>query len=408
MNKVLILTDGKAGHENQSRAFARALGCEPVLLPVQFKSPLAKALSYLLDLFGILTIKVFKDFKVLNALKVPNHPTDPKDLNDPTDLKDLTPPTDPKDLPPPTDPKDPKDLKDPNNPKDLKDLKDLKAVLGTGSGTFYAAKTIARRLGVPCGVVLYPRGYRLAGFDCILAPSFDRPDNVPNVIPIPANLVANDDAFYEAGVKAFRERYTPSDRPAVAVIVGGPNKCATLSADWMRAQLEQIFAKYKPSWQGEGALPTPNLPAAAPQHQTTQPPSHEIWVTTSRRTPPDVEAVVDSFPFDYKLLYSKDHFNPIPAFVSLVRVLYVTAESTGMLSEACTFGTAEVHALDNLKSGPHKFRRFIDDLTSAGHLDGARKIDLSEQFARARQLLKINLSDRASERTRNERGGENR
>ena len=333
MNKVLILTDGKAGHENQSRAFARALGCEPVLLPVQFKSSFAKALSYLLDLFGILTIRVFKDFKVLNDLKASNNPND---LNDPNDLKIL---------------------------KDPKDPKDLKAVIGTGSGTFYAAKTIARRLGVPCGVVLYPRGYRLAGFDCILAPSFDRPDSVPNVIPIPANLVANDDAFYEAGVKAFRERYTPSDRPAVAVIVGGPNKCATLSADWMRAQLEQIFAKCRPS--------------------------HEIWVTTSRRTPPDVEAVVDSFPFDYKLLYSRDHLNPIPAFVSLARVLYVTAESTGMLSEACTFGTAEVHALDNLKSGPHKFRRFIDELTSAGHLDGARKIDLSEQFARARELLSI-------------------
>ena len=399
MSKVLILTDGKAGHENQSRAFARALGCEPVLLPVQFKSPLAKALSYLLDLFGILTIKVFKDFKVFNALKAPNHPTDLKDPTDPKDLTDL---------------KDPKHLKD---PIDLKDLNDLKAVIGTGSGTFYAAKAIARRLGVPCGVVLYPRGYRLAGFDCILAPSFDRPDSVPNVIPIPANLVANDDAFYEAGVKAFRERYTPSDRPAVAVIVGGPNKCATLSADWMRSQLEQIFAKYKPTTTTPDTKhQAPSTPRQTPstEHPTPdtrhQAPStkHEIWVTTSRRTPPDVEAVVDSFPFDYKLLYSKDHFNPIPAFVSLARVLYVTAESTGMLSEACTFGTAEVHALDNLKSGPHKFRRFIDDLTSAGHLNGARKIDLSEQFARARQLLKINLSDRASERTRNERGSENR
>ena len=28
MNKALILTDGKAGHENQSKAFARALGCD--------------------------------------------------------------------------------------------------------------------------------------------------------------------------------------------------------------------------------------------------------------------------------------------------------------------------------------------------------------------------------------------
>jgi len=368
MNKVLILTDGKAGHENQSRAFARALGCEPVLLLVQFKSPFAKALSYLFDTFGILTTKVFKEFKVpnvLNDLNHPNHLKDPKDLNNQTSQ------------PPNHQPPNHQTTKPPNH---------YRAVLGTGSGTFYAAKTIAHRLGVPCGVVLYPRGYRLAGFDCILAPSFDRPDNVPNVIPIPANLVANDDAFYEAGVKAFRERYTPSNRPAVAVIVGGPNKCATLSADWMRSQLEQIFAKYKPSWQGDGALPT----SSAPQHHsTTAPQHHEIWVTTSRRTPPDVEAVVDSFPFDYKLLYSRDHFNPIPAFVSLARVLYVTAESTGMLSEACTFGTAEVHALDNLKSGPHKFRRFIDDLTSAGHLDGARKIDLSEQFARAKELLKI-------------------
>ena len=315
--EVLILTDGKAGHENQSRAFARALGCEPLVLPVRFKSPFAKMLSYLLDLFGILSLSIFKD------LQVPH------------------------------------------------DVKNLKAVIGTGSGTFYAVKALARRLGVPCGVVLYPRGYRLAGFDCILAPSFDRPDNVPNVIPIPANLVAADAAFYEAGVKAFRERYSPSDRPAVAVIVGGPNKCSTLSADWMRARLEEIFAAYKP---------TSNVPQAT---------NHEIWVTTSRRTPPDVEAVVDSFPFDYKLLYSHDHFNPIPAFVSLARVLYVTAESTGMLSEACTFGTAEVHALDNLKSGPHKFRRFIDDLAAAGHLGGARKIDLSAQFARARKLLKI-------------------
>ena len=314
MNKVLILTDGKAGHENQSRAFARALDCEPKLLPIRFKSSFAKALSYLLDLFGILTLRLFEPF---------GQPHD----------------------------------------QAISRSSGFRAVLGTGSGTFYAAKALARRLGVPCGVVLYPRGYRLDGFDCILAPAFDRPDNVPNVIPIPANLVASDAAFYEAGVTAFRARHAPSGRPAVAVIVGGPNKCASLTADWMRAQLEQIFAKYRPD--------------------------HEIWVTTSRRTPPDVEAVVDSFPFDYKLIYSRDRFNPIPAFVSLARVLYVTAESTGMLSEACTFGTAEVHALDNLKSGPHKFRRFIDDLAAAGHLNGARKIDLAEHFRQAKLLLKL-------------------
>ena len=313
--RVLILTDGKAGHENQSKAFARALGCAFDLVEIHFKSASHKALSYLFDRLGIHSLGLFKNIPDANS--------------------------------------------------------GYAAVLGTGSGTFYAAKSLARKMGVKCGVVLYPRGYRIATFDCVLAPAFDRPAPAPNVITIPVNLVASDEAFYAAGTEAFRARYAPSGKPAVAVIVGGPNKCSTMSADWMRAQLDQIFATYKP---------TNHEP------RTT---NHEIWVTTSRRTPPDVEAVVDSFPFDYKLLYSKDHFNPIPAFVKLARTLYVTAESTGMISESCTFGTAEVHVLDNLKPGPHKFRRFVEDLAHGGYVDGARKVDLSEQFIRARQLLNL-------------------
>lgn len=307
MKKILILTDGKAGHENQSRACARALGREADVMPVRFRFPGAKALSYLFDRLGLYTGFL---------LAMPSRP----------------------------------------------DPAAYAAVLGTGSGTFYAVNVLSRRLGLPGGVVLYPRGYRLAAFDCILAPAFDRPSAAPNVIPISANLVAADAAFYESGRQAFLARYTPSARPAVAVIVGGPNACATLEPDWMRAQLEKIFAE------------TPDC---------------EHWVTTSRRTPPAVEAIVDAFPFDYKLVYSRDHFNPIPAFVTLARTLYVTAESTGMLSEACTFGTADVHALDNLHPDPSKFRRFLDDLTAAGHLGGNRKIDLADAFAQARTRLKL-------------------
>ena len=306
MKKVLILTDGKAGHENQSKAFARGLGYEFELRPVSFKSKFAKSLSYLFDRLGIRTLSLFTDLSVTS------------------DMKDA-----------------------------------YAAVVGTGSGTFYAAKALAKKLGVACGVVLYPRGYDLASFDCILAPGFDNPVDAPNVVKIPANLVAADAAFYETGTKAFLERHTPQ-KDAVAVIVGGPNKCSTMSADWMKAELEKIFKEQA---------------------------GREFWVTTSRRTPPDVEAVVDSFPFDYKLLYSKDHFNPIPAFVSQAKVLYVTAESTGMLSESCTFGSAEVRALDNLNPSPHKFRRFVEGLVEQGFVNGSRKIDLTDAFAMAKHLL---------------------
>ena len=318
MGKVLILTDGKAGHENQSKAFARALGCEFDLVEIHFKSKLAKALSYLLDWLGVLN----------------------------TNLTDLTDPT----------------------------KRDYVAVIGTGSGTFYAAKAVAKKLGVKCGVVLYPRGYDVKSFDCVLAPAFDRPKAAANVIEIPANLVANDEAFYSKGIEDFKAHYGKCSNGgmfecsnAEAVIIGGPNKCSTMTPDWMKAQLDAIFN-------------------SKPQTSNLKP---EFWVTTSRRTPPDVEAVVDSYPWNYKLLYSKDHFNPIPAFVKLAKKLYVTAESTGMLSEACTFGSAEVVALDNLNPGPHKFRRFVDDLRKGGYVDGNRKVDLSAQFARAKMLMDI-------------------
>ena len=65
----------------------------------------------------------------------------------------------------------------------------------------------------------------------------------------------------------------------------------------------------------------------------------------------------------------------------------MTAESTGMLSEACTFGSAEVVALDNLNPGPHKFRRFVENLRTDGYVDGSRKVDLSAQFASAKKLM---------------------
>ena len=112
--KAMILTDGKAGHENQSKAFARALGLDCALVPVRFKSPVHKAISYLLDRIGIRTLALLEFPESPNVPKVPDHAV----------------------------------------------------VIGTGSGTFYAAKALAKRgEGAKCGVVLYPRGYNLQTFD---------------------------------------------------------------------------------------------------------------------------------------------------------------------------------------------------------------------------------------------------
>lgn len=308
MNRVLILTDGKAGHENQSKAFARAVGCEFDIVKASFAFPGAKALGYLLDRLGIRSCRLVSFGREVSRDE------------------------------------------------------GFKAVVGTGSGVFYAVKALAGKLGVKSAAILYPRGYDLKSFDVVLAPSFDRPAKAPNIIETPANLVAADRSFYESGVKAFLSRggTDPAGRKAVAVIIGGPNKRSQMTPDWMKGELERVFAE------NEGSL---------------------FWVTTSRRTPRDVEETVEKFPWDYSLIYSRDSFNPIPAFVSLSKRLYVTAESTGMLSEACTCGKARVDVLDDLVENAGKYRRFVDSLAAGGYVGALRKIDLSPQFAAARRIL---------------------
>ena len=43
--------------------------------------------------------------------------------------------------------------------------------------------------------------------------------------------------------------------------------------------------------------------------------------------------------------------------------------------------------MDNLNPGPHKFRRFVENMAADGYVGGNRKVDLSRQFAEARRLL---------------------
>lgn len=318
MKRAIILTDGKPGHENQSKALAAGLGLEAVLLPCTYPCRVRKSLSLLCDWLGI--------------------------------RPDLT-----------------------GTEAAARELAAQGAccLIGAGSNTFYTLKRLRQRLGLPAIAILTPRGYALSGFDAILAPAFDRPPVRENVIPLPTNLTPARPDFYEAQTAAFLERYVPAKPRAVGIIIGGKNAIADVQAPWLRAQLEALFAA------------TPEC---------------EHWVTTSRRTSPEAEAVIRDFPFDYRLLFSEDHFNPIPAFVTRCERLFVTAESTGMLSEAVAIGQSAVEVLDNLAPNAGKFRRFVDGLCAEGYahrFDGSlgnakRKVDLTPLFADLRSRLALN------------------
>ena len=304
MKSALIVSDGKPGHFNQSIALCKHLGLEYKITEVAYKSRLHKALSYLLDHLGIYVESLYSD----SSFKF--------------------------------------------------QVSGLDLIVSTGSTTYYANKLLAKKLKLPNVAILHPKGYRL-DFSHIFCPFYDHPPKRENITELPLNLCAADESFFSEKTAEFQGKRTPQ-KPAIGIIIGGPNAVSDIDPEQIRKQMEQIFAL------------TDGM---------------ERWVTTSRRTPPEVEKIIEGFPFDYKLINSRDDYNPIPAFIQLCDRLFVTSDSASMVSECASFGTAKVEVLMNrqLKT-PNKFEELIQGLEkrNAVHLfegtlgDADTKIDLSE------------------------------
>lgn len=211
---------------------------------------------------------------------------------------------------------------------------EFSVVVSAGSTSFYPNKVFARTLGLPNIAILNPKGYQ-PDFTKILCPAYDHPPKLDNIIELPLNLCAADPCFFAEKADEFKTKHIPQ-KPAVGFIIGGPNSVSAIDEEQLRKQLEQAFTLTK---------------------------GCERWVTTSRRTPVNVETVIESLPFDYRLINSRDPYNPVPAFIQLCNRLFVTSDSASMISECASFGTASVEVLMNRQTKtPNKFEELIQGL----------------------------------------------
>ena len=128
--RILILSDKRAGHENQSIAFAKHLDIEFDILHVSFKNRFLKLLSYALDFSHIHTKKLFTCKDILNNYDF---------------------------------------------------------IVSTGSSTYYANKTLSNLHNLKSIVLMLPKNYRY-DFDYIFAQTHDNPKKQKNIIEIPANF----------------------------------------------------------------------------------------------------------------------------------------------------------------------------------------------------------------------------
>ena len=268
-SRLLILSDDKPGHVNQSIAFAKHLELDYDLCRVRLKSRFAKGFSYLADRCGLLLESLFQ--------------VEPFGEN-------------------------------------------YRAVVSAGSETYYANRLLAKRLGAKSVAIMLPKGYRY-DFDLIVAQQHDDPPQRENIISLPINLTYAE----PQGV------VTPEEgKKYVALIIGGDSRHGKLDAATLRNQLRQIFNLF---------------------------PQHDFWLTTSRRTPTETEAVLREFTFARAVYYSQEQINPIPDYLQHAEYVFLTSDSTSMISEAVSFGSSCVEVLPfQCAENNDKFTSFIQNL----------------------------------------------
>ena len=288
---LLILSDGKPGHLNQSIAFARLLELPFEVRQVAFRNRFCKAASYLLDRLGLAAANLFR---IEGGLP------------------------------------------------------EYSAVVSAGSATYYPNRVLARSSGARSIAIMLPRGYRYA-FDLIVAQQHDRPPARSNILELPVNLSCPE----PMGLVA-----RSGTTPCISIIIGGPSRHFQMDAKLLEKQLEQIFKLF---------------------------PGADFLATTSRRTPPEVEALVADAPLRYRVIASREAVNPIADFLAISDYVFVTEDSTSMISEAVCFGKASIEVLPLVKQSRNgKIERMTQRLAREGYLhffDGSlahqqRKFDL--------------------------------
>lgn len=247
-------------------------------------------------------------------------------------------------------------------------------VVSAGSRTYYANKVLAAKLGAKSVAVLAPRGYRW-NYDCIVIPEYDTAKPLANVLTTPVNLTYLDEQLVAEKVVEFRHRHLAGGKPAWGVIVGGDSAGSKMDAGKMAEAMDRIEAMRT---------------------------GGELWVTTSRRTPTEIEADLRRRSIDFLHLYSEESYNPIPAFVQLCDRLFVTADSTAMLSECVTAGSAAVDVLLVSNKTETKQHRFVQCLAKGGAVTvlgesenlSKVKVDLSQVAVEVRKRLARPVSQR--------------
>lgn len=177
-------------------------------------------------------------------------------------------------------------------------------------------------------------------FDAIIAPTHDRlaASNTISMLGSPNRLTPQKLADGEAALVDALETFKS---PRAVILIGGPNKRLAMTKDVIAAICSRVEFLAR-----EGI---------------------SVLITTSRRTPPALVKALGTMAKDDRFwVYSGDGENPYFGFLAAADYIFVTEDSTNMLTEAAFTGKP-VYSLP-LDGNPGKFRLLHADLEARNAL----------------------------------------
>ncbi len=234
-------------------------------------------------------------------------------------------------------------------------------IITIGRRPAMAALWIKQRSGGRTKVVILGRPKRyLDQFDLVVVPAQYCVPKRSNVYRLSLPLMRVDGSAVEAAVKAWHERLRELPRPLVAVLVGGATKPYRLEAEVARRLLEQAQAATR----GQGTL----------------------YISTSRRTPPEVvETLQDCKPANallYRYGLDRPEDNPYLALLGLADGCIVTADSISMMVESLRLGRPlAIFPLPIQNASRLRLKRLVLDLTGGRDLSAMHSLMFERGWA---------------------------
>ena len=320
--RAVIVSDGKRGHENQSRVVARMLGDD---------APLLMLLRDNVREGGALELFWRMRFRLAGPGSIPQAAAA----------------------------KAVQQLLKPEEPAAFREFA-KEAADYTGAGNLFTISTgtppatcnliLARLLGARPLVCMTPSLLPRELFTLSIVPRHDLPgEPPPGVVPTLLALGYYDEPAAQllAGTLCA-EYHLEREQLYWGVAMGGPSKACPWHGDRVLDELAELYGLAK----GQGA---------------------QLLVTTSRRTPEYVTAWLKQHyqntpTVPYFLDASDDPLNPLPAFYDLCQRMFVTGDSFSMASEAIQAGHCPVILLTSPLPPPGKLTRALSGLAQTGQV----------------------------------------